>query len=276
MTKAFEAIDQVAESATSVAKEPAFSDEVHRRLEREPMLPVSDDIILRELATLIAFSENARSDLVEQMIERGDLQSAFEGFDVSQVAALDPAVVVEQHWEQIRCIRFKKKVARIIYAAESLKRLRKEAFVLRDRLTDNAFPIRIRRPEDIERFWTSFDHLRERFRGVAMPYFGQLTSLLHMLLHFGFDCIKPDLIVQNVAREGGLLPSRPRERDLRQLVVTIQEYSLSRGIRPGVVDFYLLVYGGQTWAKQFSRAEAPRITRGLPVVAPDPKGFWRP
>jgi hypothetical protein len=41
------------------------------------------------------------------------------------------------------------------------------------------------------------------------------------------------------------------EKDRLQVVKFIQLHSISRKIRPSIVDFYLLIYGGQRWAKQF-------------------------
>lgn len=31
----------------------------------------------------------------------------------------------------------------------------------------------------------------------------------------------------------------------------LQRYSLARKIRPPIVDFYMLIEGGQTWARQY-------------------------
>jgi hypothetical protein len=67
------------------------------------------------------------------------------------------------------------------------------------------------------------------------------------------------LVVQNAALETGILAPNPNDRDLRQLVKTVQEYALSREIRPSVVDLYLLVYGGQTWAMQFAKSTPARV-----------------
>lgn len=42
---------------------------------------------------------------------------------------------------------------------------------------------------------------------------------------------------------------KQEEQDLENTVRVIKEYGISRGIRPSVVDFYLLIEGGQTWAR---------------------------
>lgn len=38
---------------------------------------------------------------------------------------------------------------------------------------------------------------------------------------------------------------------LIKVVTFVQEYAVYKHIRPAIVDFYLLIYGEQTWAKQF-------------------------
>ena len=83
-----------------------------------------------------------------------------------------------------------------------------------------------------------------------MPFFKQSTSLLHFLLHIGYDCIKPDVIIMKVAKELGIVSSNS-EKEKLQVVRFVQLYSISRRMRPSIVDFYLLIYGGQRWAKQF-------------------------
>lgn len=96
-----------------------------------------------------------------------------------------------------------------------------------------------------------FSFLRQALQAADMPFFGRVTSLLHLLLHFGFDCVKPDKVVQDVAISIGLLREKPREPDLLGLVRALQEYAVSRGTRPAVVDLDLLIEGRQTWALQF-------------------------
>lgn len=258
---AFEVLDKIIESARSVAREPGFSEEVARRRDAVPATIESESDLLRKCATLIAYSQNARSDLVSNMIETGAFEAAFADFEISRVVSLEPAEVLTAHWERIRCIRFKKKVESIIATAVAISNMKQSDFNAVDYL--NGYPRSITTPDEIETFWKSFDSLRAQFRIAGMPYFNQLITLLHLLLDLGFDCLKPDLIVQKTGIATGMLPPEPKERDLRQLVRTIQEYSLSRQTRPGVVDFYLLVYGGQTWAMQFAHKPAPQIAGQL-------------
>ncbi|MDQ3332187.1 MAG: DNA-3-methyladenine glycosylase I [Planctomycetota bacterium] len=258
MVHAFDLLDKIRENVSSVVFEPAFSNEVHSRLCRTPRVLKSDADCLQEMASLIAFSQGARSDLVAKMIEEGGLQTAFAGFNVAEVAALDSESVTRIHWERIRCVRFKKKVTGIVRSAVALETLRNNGFSLHEYI--NMYPSKIQTADDIPAFWRSFDELRARFVSVNMPYFNQLTTQLHLLLHLGFDCVKPDVIVQRTAIDIGLLPAKPRQADLRELVKSIQEYSISRKVRPGIVDLYLLVYGGQTWAMQFVHERVPRIS----------------
>ena len=88
-------------------------------------------------------------------------------------------------------------------------------------------------------------------KNAGMPFFRNTTSLLHFLLHVGYDCIKPDLILMRVAREIGIVDSVSGERNRVATIRLIQRYCVNRRIRPSVVDLYLLVYGGQDWAKRF-------------------------
>jgi len=83
-----------------------------------------------------------------------------------------------------------------------------------------------------------------------MPFFKQSTSLLHFLLKIGYDCIKPDQIVMNVAKELRITDSES-EKGRLQAVRVVQLYSVNRKIRPSIVDFYLLIYGRQSWAIKF-------------------------
>lgn len=75
-----------------------------------------------------------------------------------------------------------------------------------------------------------------------MPFFKKSTSLLHFLLHIGYDCIKPDLVIMKVANKLGMVSSSS-EKEKIQVVRVVQLYSVNRKIRPSMVDFYLLVYG---------------------------------
>jgi hypothetical protein len=247
MNSSFERLDQIATRVRSHVREPEYSTEVASRLARA--VPTSDVACLRALAELIAYSQQAKSAAVSDMIEAGRLDAAFKGFDVATVAALDADAVVEKHWRNLTPMRFPKKVNSIVASARAMMRLETKGRGLIQLLHD--FPRPIRSREDIEAFWMHFSFLRQALQAADMPFFGRVTSLLHLLLHFGFDCVKPDKVVQDVAISIGLLREKPREPDLLGLVRALQEYAVSRGTRPAVVDLDLLIEGRQTWALQF-------------------------
>jgi hypothetical protein len=81
-----------------------------------------------------------------------------------------------------------------------------------------------------------------------MPFLGNITTLLHLLLDMGYDCVKPDIILLKFANEIGIT-------DKKKFVRILQEYSLLRNIRPSIIDLYLLIYGKQLGAKHFVNPE---------------------
>ena len=79
-TKKILALDEIVREVNTRKIEPAFSDEVRRRLDRYQSAPTTDTVMLREMASLIAYSQSARSELVTAMLESGAFEHAFEGF----------------------------------------------------------------------------------------------------------------------------------------------------------------------------------------------------
>ena len=71
----------------------------------------------------------------------------------------------------------------------------------------------------------------------------------------GYDCVKPDLVIMKVAKKIGMIEKQSGEKNLTKAVKMIQEYSLSRNIRPPVIDLYFLIDGGQAGAKKFVKKE---------------------
>jgi hypothetical protein len=265
-----QAFDLIAKRAQAIALEPGFSKEVAKRQNHPIGVPSSDPLLLKELAKLIAYSQNAKANQITTMIAAGGLEAAFGDFDVSRVASADADHIRQMHWRkpndksaQLSVMRFKQKVDRIIGVAQAMQRLEKQGRGTRDLLS--VFPKRIHATKDIEDFWSHFADLRAHFISARTPFFGQFTSLLHLLLHFGFDCVKPELVVMNVAKDYGFLAEDPTEDDLQVLVREIQDYSLSRNLRPAVVDLYLLVEGRQTGVlhliKPSARSSAPLSPR---------------
>lgn len=54
-----------------------------------------------------------------------------------------------------------------------------------------------------------------------------------------------------VAKKLNIVDNEIGDKNYRKTVKTIQDYSLDRKIRPSIVDFYFLIYGGQMGAKKY-------------------------
>jgi hypothetical protein len=121
----FARIDDLKVRVDAAKKEPDFSQEVQRRASRSIPKTIRDNEVLREMAVVIAFSQQAKDKLVGPMIDRGDLDRAFCGFDVNTVAQLDPAQVERDHWHNLSVIRYKKKIKAIVRCAQKLVETRR-------------------------------------------------------------------------------------------------------------------------------------------------------
>jgi hypothetical protein len=202
--------------------------------------------VLRVFAALIAYSQNAKANLVSDMLRKGVLDTAFNNFQVQQVRMLKPEAVEAMYWNSISAIRFKRKIRAIIGCAESLSSIKAKYGSFASLLKQKGIPPSLGSVADVGRFWQGFDDLLLVLRQEKMPFFRCTTSLLHFLLTVGYDCVKPDSVVMRVAEEGKMVSSRTGETNQRKVVRHIQLYSVERQIRPSVVDLYFLVYGGQT------------------------------
>ncbi len=251
MKQIFNSIDKIVGEVYSARIDPKFSEEIEKRNQRNPTTIQDDNDVLRRFARLIAFSQNAPSDKVSDMLDKGIFDDIFHNFEVDEVAKMNPEFIIDHYWDKIRVIRFKKKIHFIVDCANSLILIERECGSFAALLKD--IPVSLKSRNDVEIFWEKFNVLKNNLEKVNMPFFRQSTSLLHFLLHIGYDCIKPDVIIMEVAKNLGIVSSNS-EKDRLQVVKFIQLYSISRRIRPSIVDFYLLIYGGQRWAKKFVHA----------------------
>jgi 3-methyladenine DNA glycosylase Tag len=238
----------------SAKNEPAFTDEVRQRTQRNPDAIHADSDFLRRMARLIAFSQNARSDLVEEIFPlatRGVFDEIFHDFMIEEVAEMDPDDLRRSHWHRITPIRFPRKLNSIVGCAKSLQDVGMQYGSFSTLLEHINMPRFLESEADIEQFWGAFIHMKRELTDFDMPFFKSSTSLLHFLLHIGFPCVKPDLILMRVAQKIGMVDSVRTERDRLRAVRLIQLYCLRRGMLPSVVDLCLLIFGGQKWARQF-------------------------
>lgn len=249
----YEKLDTLKLKVDRVKKEPIFSEEVNTRNNRyEKTVETEKNNLLRVMASLIAFSNNAPSDKVGEMIESGVFEKVFHKFDLDIVTNLNADKIITDNWHSIRSIRFKKKVDAIIDCARLLQKIGKDKSNIESLYKSFNLPKTIYSEADIGKFWEQFDRILVNYKRLGMPYFKNDTTLLHLLLHLGFPCIKPDLIVMKVAASLGIVADKdnyntysPSEKKL--VVTTIQRYCLQRNIKPAVLDLYFLIYGGQKY-----------------------------
>jgi len=247
----FEEFDKIIQRVDEYKIEPIFSGEKLKRLDRVPDDYVNDRDILELCSNLIAFSQNSNSELVDKLIKSGNLFKVFHGFDINEVVKMNPCDVVEQKWDLIKVMRQQGKIFHIIMLARKIKNIGN----LSDILNNNKIPKKIESISDIDDFWNGFDELQNILKKNKIPFFQSTTSLLHFLLESGYDCVKPDLVVMKVGKKLGIVDDVTSDESLRKVVRAIQEYSLNRGLRPSVVDFYFLIYEGQKWARNFVKKE---------------------
>ncbi len=253
----FDKLDAIRSKVDASTIEPIFSDEVDTRNSRyENTVETEKNNLLRVMAALIAFSNNAPSDAVGYMVENGVFERVFCSFDLDKVANLNPDEIITTDWNNIKSIRFKKKVDAIVRCAKLLIKSGKEKATIESLYKNYNLPKDIVNEGDIVKFWEQFDMILANFNKLDMPYFKNDTTLLHLLLHLGFPCIKPDLIVMKVAASIGIVNGRDNHNtyrpDEKKLVVrTIQRYCLQNSIKPAVMDLYILIYGGQKYAFRY-------------------------
>lgn len=249
----YEKLDALKLKVDKAKKEPIFSEEVNTRNNRyEKTVETEKNNLLRVMASLIAFSNNAPSDTVGEIIESGVFEKVFHKFDLDIVTNLNADNIITDNWHSIRSIRFKKKVDAIIDCAKLLQKIGKDKSSIESLYKSFNLPKEINSEADIVKFWEQFDRILANYKRLGMPYFKNDTTLLHLLLHLGFPCIKPDLIVMKVAASLGIVADKdnyntysPSEKKL--VVTTIQRYCLQRNIKPAVLDLYFLIYGGQKY-----------------------------
>lgn len=246
------ALDQI-QAMCEEHSTPAFRSWLRVRSARTPRRIPATETIMRKIGYAIAYSRQARSDLVGPLITSGALDEAFLSFDHKRLARVKATNILSRHWKRIGCIRQKSKVSAILKAAAILSTIEKECGSFATYLHSFAIPRRIHSGSDINAFWLEFERLQSDLKRRQMPFFRQTTSLLQLLLDLDFDSVKPDLIIMRLARRIGLVEREVGERHLREAVWSLQAYSVLRGIRAAAMDWYLLSFGGQKEASESLR-----------------------
>jgi hypothetical protein len=132
-----------------------------------------------------------------------------------------------------------------------LARKMKEIGSLYRVIENSNIPHKIDTLYDIDQFWIAFKDLKKTLNDKKVPFIRSTTTLLHLLLHIGYDCVKPDSAVMKASLKFGIVEQDTGEKNLHRTVRTIQEYSVLNNLRPAELDFYFLIHGGQAWASQF-------------------------
>ena len=253
----FDKFDKIREKVDACRNEPLFSEEVFSRNNRyENTITSENNNLLRVMAKLIAYSNNAPSDKVNEMLEAGVFERVFHNFDLLIVANENPEQIINNEWHDLKAIRFKKKIKAIITCANLIIKQYNQDFSIESLYGNYGIPKDLHNESDITNFWKQFDIILKEFQRIDMPYYKNITTLLHLLLHLGFPCVKPDLIVMKVSAMIGIIEGRANHNtynieERKKAVKTIQEYCLSKNIKPAVMDLYLLIYGGQKDALKY-------------------------
>lgn len=247
----FKKIDLLIERVDNYKHESFFDEEKNRRQNKNVSEFKSDNEILKTFAHLIAYSQNANSELVEQILKSGKFDQAFENFEVDKVVEINPCDIVETSWENIKGIRQQAKLFHIVMLARKMKKIGS----LKKLLNEINIPKEIKSELDIVNFWNGFDELQKTLKNYKIPFFQSTTSLLHFLLDSGYDCVKPDLVVMKVAKKLKIVTNETGDLNFKKVVKTIQEYALNRNLRPTIVDFYFLIDEGQRGAKKYLKEE---------------------
>jgi len=245
--KIFSKIDSIIETIDFFKVESIFNDEKKIRQNKIVSVLPNDNQILKTFSYLIAYSQNANSEIVEQILNSGKLEKAFKNFEIDEVVKLNPCDIADNHWSCIKGIRQQAKLFHIVSLARKIKNIGS----FKDILNSTNIPTTIKTEKDIVNFWLGFDQLLSRLKENKIPFFQSTTSLLHFLLDIGYDCVKPDLVVMKVAKNLNIVDSVTGDKNFRITVRFIQEYSINRNIRPSVIDLYFLIDGGQMGAKKF-------------------------
>jgi hypothetical protein len=243
----FATIDRLIANIDAHRLSPHFETELSRRTELEVPHLADNRTVLRHIAHIIAFA-NADSKRVKAMVESGAYDKVWQEFDLELVSKMNPCEIAEQHWATLSSIRSRTKIFQVVMAARALlSRANVAKF-----LNDCDIPRKAVTLEQVAQFWVKFKELQNLMAEADIPFVRSTTSLSHLLLHLGYDCIKPDVIVMRVAQRLKIIDDDPKkDKNLRKVARVLQEYAVSRGMRPGVVDMYFLIQEGQSEARDW-------------------------
>jgi len=244
-------IDQIIKNVNQFTVEPEFSNAKSIRENKVVPSQIEDNTLMKTFIELISFSQNANSKIVETVVKSGNLKKVFADFEIDEIAKMNPCDIVDEKWDSIKGIRQQAKIFHIVNLARRYKDIKN----INKEILNSKIPKSISSDKDISEFWIGFKELKQVFKSNQIPFFRSTISLLHLLLELGYDCVKPDLVVMKVSKNLGIVNKETGEKNFVKTVKFIQEYSLKKNIRPGVVDLYFLIHGKQKGAIKYVQEE---------------------
>ncbi|GAA4345352.1 hypothetical protein [Flaviaesturariibacter amylovorans] len=120
----FKKIDKIIADINKYKIDPSFSEEVEKRDLRSVPIRLTDNKLLEIFSTLIAFSGQAKSDRVREVLDTGIFRKMFARFDVAQVALMNPCDLVDMYWDKVSPIRYQTKIFQIVMFARRIRKNR--------------------------------------------------------------------------------------------------------------------------------------------------------
>lgn len=247
MIKHFRTIDKIIDKIDKLSKTKEFFKEVKRRNSLHPPKTISDERLLENFTTLIAFGGQARSDKVKEIIDAKIFNEVLFDFNIAKVAKSNPCDLIDKHWNRISSIRYQTKVFQLVMFARRIQRIGN----LPSLIINSQIPKRIAEKKDIDEFWIRFKKLKKELKNHKVSHLSETTTLLHYLLDAGYDCVKPDSAVMKAAEKIGIVEKSFTDTKLQYTVRVLQEYGLYKKLRPSIIDLYLLIEGEQKAAVKY-------------------------
>ena len=264
LERIFRRLDIIVEKIHQHAAEPLFSIDIQRRNGGTgPSFDLTDDYILKRMILLIAFSQQVRSSLIDEIIKKGVFERVFASYSPADVAMLNPEDLKRIYWdnplkprERLKPLRFPCKLNSMVGCAKSLLKISSQHGSFMRFIERQRFPIKADSLNKQRLFWESFDNTRGYLVSIGCPFFAEFTSLCHLLQDLGFDCAKPDSIVMGTAERLGIIGNSTTKgqrplKERKKVIQIMQMYAAHKNIKTPVVDLYFLIYGGQTDARKF-------------------------
>lgn len=239
-------LDNIIDRVNKFKIEPNFGNDYNERANRKILTINNESELLKIFVRLIAFSSQAKSDLVKDLLNRKVLDKVFANYNVDLVAKMNPCDLVDDYWEECTVIRQRTKFFQIVMFARLIKR-NKSILSL---LTNPNLPTSIKSVKQIDDFWIGFKELQTSLRDVKTPFLRETTTLLHFLLDNGYFCIKPDSAVMKASLNLKIVDKVSGETNFIEAVKFFQNYALKNKMKPAVLDLYLLIDGRQKEAQK--------------------------